>query len=251
MNSIKLSAIALTLLAVGSSQVKANNVFQLALFPPAQIVNEAEHISGLRLQIYGKNTDVKGVDLGIVNQSTGIFSGVALGGAQLVGGDFTGIGLGLIQRVGGNFKGIGLGLVQLTSGDVSGALLSPYGVTIIDGDAVGWVGGSIYCQTKGDVTGLQGGLVSRCGGKSVGWQGGLVALTEGDASGLVTGAYTAVGGHTKGVQLGIVNTADTMKGVQLGIVNVVNDAYGVQIGLWNYIGAKEKLRGFPIANGKF
>ena len=45
---------------------------QLSLFPPAQIFNESYDVSGLRLSlIYGRNQNVRGLDLGLVNEAKG------------------------------------------------------------------------------------------------------------------------------------------------------------------------------------
>ena len=57
---------------------------QLSLFNPIQIVPESQSISGFRLNlIYGKNVNVTGFDLGLVNQSTGFQMGVQFGALNL------------------------------------------------------------------------------------------------------------------------------------------------------------------------
>ena len=45
--------------------------FELSLFPPVQLRGEDSAITILRLGLYNKNIDVRGLDLGVVNHSTG------------------------------------------------------------------------------------------------------------------------------------------------------------------------------------
>ena len=45
--------------------------FELALFPGVQIRGEDSAIQILRLGIYNRNVSVKGLDIGIVNETTG------------------------------------------------------------------------------------------------------------------------------------------------------------------------------------
>jgi hypothetical protein len=79
---------------------------QLSLFNPIQIVPEYQSISGFRFSlIYGKNVNVTGLDLGLVNYSTGHQSGLQFGGVNLVDGGFLGAQLGLVGITKGNFQG--------------------------------------------------------------------------------------------------------------------------------------------------
>ena len=59
---------------------------QLALFAPTQTVKENNSISGVRLSlIYGKNVQVRGVDIGLVAHNTGGQSmGVQWAGVALI-----------------------------------------------------------------------------------------------------------------------------------------------------------------------
>ena len=220
---MKYSLTALALIGVASlaTQVVAAP-FQLALWPNAQLVKEADSVKGVRLQIYGRNLNMSGVDIGIANDTQG---------------DFNGLGVGILNFVGGDSTGVQIGI---------------YGYNDVKGSAVGWNSATFAALVGEDLTGFGGGLFSRVGGDASGWQYGAVALAGGDVTGLQSGLiYSKAGGQVSGVQLGIWNRTGAVKGVQLGIVNIADDAYGVQIGLWNWIASKEKLKGFPIANGKF
>ena len=45
--------------------------FELSLFPPVQLRGEDSAIAILRLGLYNKNVDVRGLDVGVVNHNTG------------------------------------------------------------------------------------------------------------------------------------------------------------------------------------
>src|SRR5437667_11728202 len=107
---IVLVTVLLTLGVQTASQAGAP--LQLALWPPFQITPEENAVTGLRLNIYGRNTDMSGVDLGFLHQTTG------------------------------NFKGLGVGLSNRTDGDMNGVQLS-YGYVRISGNANGWVHGKL------------------------------------------------------------------------------------------------------------
>ena len=63
---------------------------QVALFTPIQLVPSDQGVTALRLNfIYGKNTYVRGIDIGLFNQTTsGQSIGVQLGLAGLNNQDF-------------------------------------------------------------------------------------------------------------------------------------------------------------------
>ena len=79
---------------------------QLSLFNPIQIVPEYQSVSGFRFNlIYGKNVNLTGLDLGLVNYTTGHQSGVQVGGVNMVDGGFLGAQLGAVGITKGNFQG--------------------------------------------------------------------------------------------------------------------------------------------------
>jgi hypothetical protein len=86
--------------------------FQLALFNPIQIRDEATSIVGLRLNlIYGKNVSVTGLDLGLVNHCTGGETlGLQYGLVGYVEGDFSGWQDNMVTIVKGEFRGLQTGL---------------------------------------------------------------------------------------------------------------------------------------------
>ena len=80
--------------------------FQLALFTPAQIVPAGRPVSGLRLNlVYGRNTDVTGVDWGLVNHTAGTGFAWQDGIVNLVEEDFTGWQNGAVNLTRGRFTG--------------------------------------------------------------------------------------------------------------------------------------------------
>ena len=87
----------LAVLLPAAARAQDEHPTSIGLFPPAQIVPEGESIRGVRLSlIYGKNVDVSGLDLGLVNHTTRDFMGAQFGAV--------GIGRGFIVVVdpGGN-----------------------------------------------------------------------------------------------------------------------------------------------------
>ena len=53
-----------------AAQEPAKN-FEVSLFPPVQLRGEDSAIAILRLGLYNKNVDVRGLDVGVVNHNTG------------------------------------------------------------------------------------------------------------------------------------------------------------------------------------
>ena len=109
----------------------SSNVFgqgkpiQLSLFNPIQIVPESESVSGLRFNlIYGKNVNVTGLDLGLVNQSTGIQNGVQWWGVNLTDGGVTGWQSVFVNVSKGNSIGLQTGVVNHHQGHFHGLQFS-------------------------------------------------------------------------------------------------------------------------------
>jgi hypothetical protein len=125
----------LSLLAItGSLAVTARAVepafFQASLWAPSpQLVPATEDIAGIRLQVYGENRNVSGVDIGFGHSTTGDFVGFS--------GIFT-----LYNHVGGSTTGVQWGWVNYTEGTVTG-----------------WQSGLINIDVA-KVKGLQTGLVN-------------------------------------------------------------------------------------------
>lgn len=65
---------------------EATKPIQVALISPVQLVPPETSVIGLRLNlIYGVNRDVAGLDVGLVNQTTGAGAGLQYGLVGLVG----------------------------------------------------------------------------------------------------------------------------------------------------------------------
>ena len=64
---------------------------QLALFDPAQLVKNDQSVGILRIDVlYGKNAGVTGLDLGLINHTTGDQTGLSYGLVNYTEGKFTG-----------------------------------------------------------------------------------------------------------------------------------------------------------------
>jgi hypothetical protein len=178
---------------------------QLALYPTVQLVPYDGDFAGLRLNIIGVNHNVSGLDIGIANQTDGIFQGVGVGIVNLCQEDSYGLNVGFINNVDGNMTGF-QGIPYLTFWNA---------VNLVDG----------HCS------GVQGGLFNRSE-SLIGVQGGLINIAY-DAKGLMVGLYN----YTKtfqGLHVGLVNIAyEDMTGAQFGIYNGVRDVNGLQFGLIN------------------
>jgi hypothetical protein len=95
--------------------------FELSFFPGVQLRGEDSAIQILRLGLYNRNVSVQGLDIGIVNQTTGgISKGLQLGVVGFVEGDFSGWQSNAVNIVGGEFNGLqGPGVLynEMTSGE--------------------------------------------------------------------------------------------------------------------------------------
>lgn len=159
---------------------RADNFFQASLWAPEpQLVDSTEDVSGIRLQVYGENRNVTGLDIGFAHSTTGDFKGL--------GGLFT-----IYNHVGGSTTGVQWGLFNRTEGPVTG-----------------WQGGWVNYNT-GELTGLQTGIVNWNHLDTVnvtGVQLGFVNAAKhvhGVQLGLVNFAETL-----KGVQIGLWNQVDS------------------------------------------
>ena len=114
--------------------VRSTSPIQLALVPDVQLVPQEQSITGFRLNIYGCNQDVTGVDIGLVHLANGNFKGAEFGVVNMVDGDYTGMQLAGIYsetksritgwQVGmgnhaGYMKGVQLGFVNMAD-DMTG-----------------------------------------------------------------------------------------------------------------------------------
>ena len=92
MTGLKHLVVVISAVASCSVVALAESPVQLALWPPdLQLVGEDNSIKGLRLNIYGRNYDVTGLDLGLVHESQGSFKGLALGLISMADEDVRGL----------------------------------------------------------------------------------------------------------------------------------------------------------------
>ena len=94
-----------------ASASEATKPIQLALVPDIQLVPQDESIRGLRLNIYGANQNVTGVDIGLMHETRGNFGGVGFGLLNIAHGEvrglqFSGIYSGADDRISGLQVGI-------------------------------------------------------------------------------------------------------------------------------------------------
>jgi len=105
----------LLLVLIASVPVMAQQKpIQLSLLTPIQIFPESDAITGLRLNLlYGRNTTVIGLDLGLVNHTTsGLSKGLQHGLVNLVDSDFIGWHLGSVNFVKGNIEGLQMAVIN-------------------------------------------------------------------------------------------------------------------------------------------
>lgn len=105
------------LFAVVSSPTATNaqeKPIQLALFAPVQIFPDTTSIKGVRISLlYGRNTTVKGLDIGLVSHTTaGLSKGAQFGVVGFVEADFMGFQNNWVNITQGSFEGFQWGLVN-------------------------------------------------------------------------------------------------------------------------------------------
>ncbi len=186
----KLALTALAFSAISCSAFAAKGFNAAFWAPDMQVVPPSEDISGVRLNIYGENRNVKGVDFGTGNSVTG---------------DMTGLQFCIFlppcyNHVGGKLNGAQFAVVNQYGREVNGATF-------------GFVNYSTAASTE--VSGAQFGAVT-WGSKTEIWGAQLGFVNKAKS---VTGA-----------QLGFVNFTDKLKGVQLGLWNMVLDRSWGDIG---------------------
>ena len=86
---------------------------QLALVPSIQLVPEDDSIQGLRLNIYGRNRNVSGVDIGLAHETSGDFRGVSFGILHIVHGEGRGLQFsGIYSEATARMSGLQVGMVN-------------------------------------------------------------------------------------------------------------------------------------------
>ena len=182
-----------------SADARADYPLQLAFWPPKlQLLSDTESVRGLRLDLYGRNMDMKGLDLGLVNET------------------------------GGDFAGFGVGLVNLVDGNMRGVQLSYYGYQRVGGSAYGW-SYALVSRVKEDFQGMQQGAVSMTYKDFKGVQASIIYSYTGEE---LTGAqlgFVNQASAVHGLQLGIINFTERMRGLQIGLWNQINEKENLRV----------------------
>ncbi len=181
MKSLKIMSVAAFIGAAVLAARADDARFQAALWAPnPQLVPASESVSGFRLELYGENKNMTGLEIGIVNVTTGDFTG------------FTGLLPTLYNRVDGVTKGVQAGIINRTGGEV-----------------FGWQNGWINFP-EANITGLQNGIINWNDLATVDVSGVQIGFVN--ASKHVTGLQLGLvnyAGTLKGVQIGLWNQVDS------------------------------------------
>lgn len=111
-----------TLFAVPS--IAADKPINISLFPPIALAQPADGVTAFRLDLlYGKNTSVKFLDLGLINQTTTASNGLQWGTVNYNEGTQSGIQLGFVNYDKGSTNGLQWGAVNY-AGDAGGLQLA-------------------------------------------------------------------------------------------------------------------------------
>jgi hypothetical protein len=98
-------ALGISMLTVPSAA--ADKPLNISLFPPIALAQPSEAVTAFRWNlIYGKNTSVKIVDLGFVNQTTTLSNGLQLGLVNYNESAFSGLQLGTVSYNKGTASGL-------------------------------------------------------------------------------------------------------------------------------------------------
>ena len=96
--------------------IAAEKPINLSLVTPISLAKETDSVTAFRFNLlYGKNTSVEVLDLGLVNHTTsGLSKGLQWGAVNLAEGDFKGFQLATVNYNPGSFEGVQWGFVNHT-----------------------------------------------------------------------------------------------------------------------------------------
>ena len=214
MNCIRkagLLVFALVMVSAISGKAEHERVsLQLGLVPSCQLADRDTDLYGFRLNLWGENENVSGVDVGFGNLTLGNFNGFGLGGYNYVGKNCTGLQLGLVN-VTENLTGVQVGLVNVTKDQCNDLQFG-------------------FINKAGEANGMQFGLLNRAE-KLDGFQLGLFNCTD-ENNFLQFGLFNHAVVNTA-PQVGLVNVATSNYDYQFGILNFADCIGGWQFGLFN------------------
>jgi hypothetical protein len=124
MKTLQIALLTAILAGIAAPVFAGDKPVNLSLFTPVSIAKEDDSVSAFRFNlIYGKNTSVQVVDLGLVNHTTsGLSKGLAWGFVNYGEADFKGVQLGAGNIQNGAFNGFEWGFVN-SAGSVDGLQL--------------------------------------------------------------------------------------------------------------------------------
>jgi len=181
----------LVLLTIPMTALSAESTpIQLSLLHPVQVFSKETKVQGLRINLlYGVNDEMTGIDLGVINRTTGPTQGLQLGLFPFGGINITEDLHGL------QFAGF-WGGVNLAYGNVSGLQLA--------GILAGF-------NKANDLNGIQiAGIIG-------------VNLAK-DTNGAQISTLYNQANEIRGFQLALVNVCEKMEGVQIGLANIIKDS---------------------------
>jgi hypothetical protein len=114
MKQIQIIVLAMILAALAAPVMAAEKAVNLSLFTPVSIAKEGDSVSAFRFSlIYGKNTSVKVVDIGLVSHTTsGLSTGLAWSGVNYGEADFKGLQVATVNIQKGGCEGLQWGFVN-------------------------------------------------------------------------------------------------------------------------------------------
>ena len=120
----KIMVLCVSLMAISLVAEATERPVQLSLFTPIQLYPEGDAIKGIRFNLlYGRNTTVTGLDIGLINHNTaGLSQGVQWGFVGIVEGDFLGWQNSWVNITKGRCEGLQWGLFN-SAGHASGLQL--------------------------------------------------------------------------------------------------------------------------------
>lgn len=219
---------------------------QISVWNPVQLAPADWDVWGLRLNLpYGKNKEVFGVDLGLVN-SASTFEGVQMGFWNDVGG--VSIYPFIPVPIYSDAKGIQIGsynsclLADFTGIQIAGNFNNARSFT-------GLQAAGLWNDNMGGCRGVQIALLFNANAVPVAAPLGSSQSFTGIQ---IAGLWNRNGQvKSQGVQLAaLVNRSENMKGVQIGLINYAGNMTGLQIGMINII-KDNPLPFFPVINVGF
>ena len=223
--------------AVGAEPVASVSwtPIEINLASPLSLPWWCENVYGLRLNlIYGKSTDIKGLDLGICGVNRGVFAGLRAGAFNYTDGRAYGVGIG--------------GLADYCSKGFFGLQISG----LVNWDCLDSVGAQIALLNFADTyTGVQLGFLNWNSSLAEGLNVGFANAAQSDFNGAMFGAVNYCKANYCGAQIGLFNEiAGSSEGLQLGLFNAADDHNGVQIGLLN-LNMSAPLKIMCLVNANF